>query len=144
MPQDPTALINELLETNLPELERTLRQIRERFAAAPPQAPPAAARPRPEIPPIQRAINAGAQRYSDIRAPILAIYALQSVSGPEGTPARSAGEARNQMKLDQAQAFESGLPHATVVRLRDANHNVFQSNEADVLREMDAFIANLP
>ena len=41
-------------------------------------------------------------------------------------------------------AFESGLPSARVVRLPHANHYVFQSNEADVLREMNAFIGALP
>jgi hypothetical protein len=30
------------------------------------------------------------------------------------------------------------------VRLPNANHYVFNSNEADVLREMNAFIATLP
>jgi alpha-beta hydrolase superfamily lysophospholipase len=44
----------------------------------------------------------------------------------------------------QAKAFETGLPSARVVRLPHANHDVFQSNEADVLREMNAFIASLP
>ena len=37
-----------------------------------------------------------------------------------------------------------GKGSAKVVRLADASHDVFKSNEADVLREMDAFIANLP
>ena len=41
----------------------------------------------------------------------------------------------------QAKAFEKGLPTAHVVRISLANHYVFQSNEADVLREMDAFIS---
>jgi non-heme chloroperoxidase len=31
-----------------------------------------------------------------------------------------------------------------VVRLANANHYVFKSNEADVLREMNAFLATLP
>jgi non-heme chloroperoxidase len=35
-PPDPRGLLNELLQTNLPELERTLRQIQERFRNAPP------------------------------------------------------------------------------------------------------------
>ena len=43
----------------------------------------------------------------------------------------------------QAKAFESGVPTARVVRIPHANHYVFQSNEADVLREMDAFIGGL-
>jgi hypothetical protein len=44
----------------------------------------------------------------------------------------------------QAMAVEKGLPTARVVRLAHANHFVFQSNEADVLREIKAFIATLP
>jgi len=43
----------------------------------------------------------------------------------------------------QAKAFENGLRTARVVRIPRANHFVFQSNEADVLREMDAFIGGL-
>jgi alpha-beta hydrolase superfamily lysophospholipase len=43
----------------------------------------------------------------------------------------------------QAKAFESGEPSARVVRLPHANHYVFNSNEADVLREMNAFFASL-
>jgi len=43
----------------------------------------------------------------------------------------------------QAKAFENGLRTAHVVRIPRATHYVFQSNEADVLREMDAFISGL-
>jgi non-heme chloroperoxidase len=35
------------------------------------------------------------------------------------------------------------LPSARVVRLPGANHYVFLSNEADVLREMRAFLSRL-
>jgi pimeloyl-ACP methyl ester carboxylesterase len=41
-------------------------------------------------------------------------------------------------------AFEKGNPGARVVRLPNADHFVFNSNEADVIREMDAFLAKLP
>jgi non-heme chloroperoxidase len=41
----------------------------------------------------------------------------------------------------QAKSLEDGLPGARVVRLRGANHYVFLSNEADVLREMRAFLS---
>jgi pimeloyl-ACP methyl ester carboxylesterase len=40
----------------------------------------------------------------------------------------------------QAKAIEDGVPSARVVRLPGANHYVFLSNEADVLREMRAFV----
>jgi pimeloyl-ACP methyl ester carboxylesterase len=44
----------------------------------------------------------------------------------------------------QADAFARGVPSARVVRLPNADHYVFNSNEADVLREMRAFIDGLP
>ena len=44
----------------------------------------------------------------------------------------------------QAKAFETGVPTARVVRLPHADHHVFRSNEADVLREMNAFLKSLP
>ncbi len=36
------------------------------------------------------------------------------------------------------------MPSARVVRLLHANRYVFFSNEADVLREINAFLGNLP
>jgi len=35
------------------------------------------------------------------------------------------------------------LPSAHVVRLAVADHYVFRSNEADVIREINAFLSNL-
>ena len=43
----------------------------------------------------------------------------------------------------QVKAIEEELPSARVVQLSDANHYVFLSNEADVLREIRAFLARL-
>lgn len=40
-------------------------------------------------------------------------------------------------------AFESVVPSATVVRLRNANHYVFRSNEADVTHAMNDFLDKL-
>jgi non-heme chloroperoxidase len=44
----------------------------------------------------------------------------------------------------QADSFQAGVPTAHVVRIPNASHFIFLSNEADVLREMNAFIAKLP
>jgi len=44
----------------------------------------------------------------------------------------------------QAVAFQADNPSARVVRIPNANHLVYRSNEADVLREMNIFIASLP
>jgi pimeloyl-ACP methyl ester carboxylesterase len=44
----------------------------------------------------------------------------------------------------QATAFERANPAAHIVRIPNASHWVIGSNEADVLREMNAFLATLP
>ncbi len=43
----------------------------------------------------------------------------------------------------QMKAFAEALPEAHVVRIPNANHYVFISNDAEVLREMRTFIAQL-
>ena len=58
---------------------------------------------------------------------------------------RAAYEARDEITTGaQAKAFEEGVPTARVVRLPHARHYIFRSNEADVLREINGFIAGLP
>ena len=107
----------------------------------PPYEPPPPSVP---MPAVMRTIISGMQRYTKISVPILAIYALPPDWGPAATD-----EARVQMEQmaakaeGQAKAFENGVPTAHVVRIPRANHYVFHSNEADVLREMDAFISRL-
>jgi non-heme chloroperoxidase len=93
------------------------------------------------------AITLGAQKYSGLRIPVLAICAIPHDLGSiynNDEAARTAAEA-----LDAAQdepiikAFETGVPSARVVRLVRADHYVFLSNEADVLREIRAFVGGL-
>ena len=55
---------------------------------------------------------------------------------------RQALEIRN--KKRQIAAFERQVPSARMVLIPHATHYVFQSNEADVLREISTFIATLP
>jgi len=140
-PQDPRQLIEELLATTLPGFERGLKDRQRNLTEAPP------AQPTPALPPIQQAILAGTQKYTDIRVPALAIYAVPHATGQpyKDDAARVAAEARDEANTGaQAKAFESGVPSARVVRLPHANHYVFFSNEADVLREMNAFLGTLP
>jgi len=133
-PADPKPLVRELLETSLPGFEKDLREMQKSLEVGPP-------RPAGSVQPTEQAILAGMQKYTDIRVPVLAIYALPHERGDRGPEA----EARDlETTGAQAKAFETGLPSARVVRLPHANHDVFRSNEADVLREMNAFIASLP
>jgi pimeloyl-ACP methyl ester carboxylesterase len=95
------------------------------------------------------AIFAGVQKYSAIHVPALAIFASPHDLGPwvdRGADSAKAHAAIDQMDALvtlQAKAFEEGVPGARVVRLAHAHHYVFLSNEADVLRELRAFIAGL-
>ena len=50
---------------------------------------------------------------------------------------------RKMQKEAPSQASPSSRPSAHVVVLAHANHYVFRSNEADVLREMNSFLAGL-
>ena len=84
---------------------------------------------------------AGEQKYTRLSVPTLAIDAVERALGPTASPA---AQARFDESIEvQAKAFEDGVPMARVVRLPHADHYVFRSNEADVLREMDAFIRSL-
>jgi pimeloyl-ACP methyl ester carboxylesterase len=94
-----------------------------------------------------QAITQGAQKYTGLRVPALAICAIPHDQGPtyyNDETGRKVAEA-----IDAAQyapiiaAFESAVPSARVVRLARADHYVFLSNEQDVLRELRAFLARL-
>lgn len=139
-PQDPKRLIAELLSA-LPGFERDLKEMQKNLPEAGSAQPASAA-----VPPINRAIMTGMQKYTDIRVPVLAIYALPHATGQpfKDDAAREAADARDEATTGaQAKAFETGVPSARVVRLAHANHYVFLSNESDVLREMNDFLGNL-
>lgn len=72
-------------------------------------------------------INASYQKYTDIKVPFLAIYAV------------------NQIDLNEKirEAIRKNIPSAKIVILNGADHYVFRSNEEDVLREVKAFISGL-
>ena len=79
----------------------------------------------------------GMQKYTDIRVPVLAIYAVPHATGQpfKSDAARAVAEAKEEATTGvQAKAFESGVQSARVVPLAHANCFVFLSNEADVLK----------
>jgi len=101
-------------------------------------------------PAIESAILSGTQRFTEISAPTLAIYAVPHSLGPwvlESPELRAAAdEAAKRDVLStgaQADAFERGVKGVRVVRLPYANHYIFMSNAADVVREINAFASNL-
>ena len=115
------------------------------YAYDPSPSEPPSARPQRQIATVQDALRAGGQKYTRIDVPILAIYALPHERGITDPAKRAEADARDlAFQGAMAKAFEKGLPSAPVIWLAHADHYVFRSNEADVLREMNAFIAGLP
>jgi non-heme chloroperoxidase len=139
-PADQKPLIQELQQM-LPQFQKDLQDKQKALEAIP--VPPQGVQPA-----AASAILAGQQEYTDIRVPVLAIFAVPHDLGStfQNDPAaRTALEAFDVAHTtEQANAFEKGIPSAHVVRLAHASHFVFISNEADVLREMNVFISSLP
>ena len=146
---DNRQLLQELLKTDLPEFEKDLQERQKELGlesrlggttALPLPRPVPSARPVPDRKSLALMQMAGMQKYTEIRVPVLAFYAVPPDLGGQGP----AAEAREAFRDEQAKAFQSGVPQARAVRLPLALHEIWRSNEADVLREIQAFIGGLP
>jgi non-heme chloroperoxidase len=111
----------------LPQFQKDTEGMQKQFAGLPAPAPGIVFTPTREEQ-ITIATSRGERKYTRINAPLLAIFAWPSVPPP--------------VYLPQAEAFET-IPGAKVVRLVDADHYIYRSNEADVIREMNAFMDGL-
>jgi len=90
----------------------------------------------------REAIMNGMRDYTGIKPPFLAFVPVPHQCQPNCDSAFAKDDAARMTAL--ADTLQADYPNARVVRLPNANHYVFFSNEADVLREMNAFIAGLP
>ena len=94
-----------------------------------------------------RSLLAGAKKYVEIRTPALFLVSSQSPGRWAETSTdpviKAQMAAMSALQDRQAKSIEDGLPGARVVKLPGANHYVYLSNEADVLREMRAFVRGL-
>jgi pimeloyl-ACP methyl ester carboxylesterase len=130
--------------TNVSRLDKDLKEAQ----AQDPAVPLLHARRGPD--PIITAINLGGTEYSKIQVPILAIFACphsfdSDPSLKDNPKLKAALIADNLFYTSrQADAFAAGIPTARVVRLPNADHYVYRSNEADVIREMNSFLEKLP
>jgi pimeloyl-ACP methyl ester carboxylesterase len=101
--------------------------------------------PRPALPLMpgaRGAITNGFRDYTGIKPPFLAIVPVPHECQPNCNTEFAKNDAANMTSL--ADTIEADYPNARVVRLPNANHYVFFSNEADVSREMNAFMDGLP
>lgn len=129
-----------LLDRGLPDLERDIRAALPLLTSAPTPTGPI-----PTYEAVPRAIYLGGQKHTRIPVPTLAIFAYphRAPSGADSaTRAMIAGADR--ATLQQALAFERGVPSAKVIRIANAEHAVFESHPAEVMREIQAFVDGLP
>lgn len=142
-PEDMRKSLDSLIAA-LKLVEKEAIEQRASIADIPP--PPASGR-RP-APPVGVAIMNGQQRFTKVAAPSLFIFAVPHDLGQQmkdDPKARAALEANDKRGVErQITALEHEVIAAKIVRLPNANHYIFNSNEADTLREMNAFIATLP
>jgi non-heme chloroperoxidase len=141
---DKRKAISDIL-AELPSLEKKL-QTQEKEMVDLATNPPDSAGQDDEFGP-EKAILLGQKKYREIKVPVLAIYADPHDLGklpPEFGAAWRAAMVKYDVDYTAtySNAFEAGVPSAHVVRIPNAL--IFQSNEAQVLKEMDVFIGNLP
>lgn len=133
---------------DLPQLQKDLEADRKRDELLPPPPPSASgAKPEPSrFADVEGAIIRGEQKYTNIEAPILAIFA--SPHSPAGLPPMPQDKKAEFIASDQAlsaaqaKAFES-LKSAKVALLPNANHFVFFSNEQQVEKDIKDFLVTL-
>jgi len=127
------------LEAAIAKFETILHQSNVAVANMPPLPPRS---------PIGAAITFGMQKYTAIPVPVLAIYACPHNWDrfPANEPTSKAALVANDTARCNAwaDAFSRGVPTVYVVRIPNADHYVYFSNEAQVVREMNDFLAKLP
>ncbi len=127
------------LEAAIAKFETILHQSNAAVANMPPLPPRS---------PIGAAVTFGMQKYTAIPVPVLAIYACPHNWDrfPANEPTRKAALVADDTARCNAwaDAFSRGVPTAHVVRIPNADHYVYLSNEAQVVREMNDFLAKLP
>jgi non-heme chloroperoxidase len=132
----------------LPQLEKELESESRRKDLLATANEPALRSRRPATFDLGGAIFAGEQKFTNIPGPSLAIFAIPHDPGPGsmgGDIPRARREAQAVSRvLQQSDTFQRQVPSARVVRIADASHMVFESNEEQVLKEMSAFIDSLP
>jgi non-heme chloroperoxidase len=122
LPKDPKQLDEVLAETR--QVEQALQQRKDDFSTI--------STPHPIDNQYSMAILDGQEKYTLIDLPVLAIFNV-----PHSPVFLRTME-------NQARAFETQVPQSQIIRIPQADHYIFQSNEADVLRDMNAFIGGLP
>jgi non-heme chloroperoxidase len=124
------------LETAVARFETVLHQNNAEVANMPPLPPRS---------PISAALNFGAQKYTNIPVAALAVYACPHNWDrlPDSASKAALISDDKTRCAGWVDAFRKGVPSARIVVIPNADHYVYLSNEAQVVAEMNAFLAKL-
>jgi non-heme chloroperoxidase len=144
-PKEKAAQVAQLLQVNLPRVQKELQGLQQQLQTNPDSVLNFKITPQVRI---NAAILNGFEIFDAVHCPVLAIFADPHSPPPDlakdPTKAEQWTEEDRKRITAFADAFQAGNPTAHVVRIAGASHFVFRSNEAEVLQEMNAFIATLP
>jgi len=142
LPLDKRDQLRELL-SQLPSLTKGLESLLQRMNDHPPPSDPS------KLPPPQVvAMSRGQRKFTKMTVPVLAIFAYQHQLPEDGMlqdeqRRKAAGES-TVFTEEHVEALKTVVPSAHIVRIPNANHFVFKSNEQEVLQEVNEFIDGLP
>lgn len=120
LPRNPERVDELLTETG--QLERELQQRKDDFSQISP--------PHSITNPTSVALLDGEQKFTKIPVPVLAIFNV-----PHSPVFRRTME-------DQVDAFAAEVPQAHIVRIENADHYLFETKAADVVRIMEDFLVS--
>jgi non-heme chloroperoxidase len=90
--------------------------------------------------PAATAVIEGMQKFTNIHCPALAIFAVPHKLPPDTSALMRARDIAN----STAHADLFRIDGATVIEIPNASHFVYRSNEAEVLKAINAFVEKLP
>lgn len=134
-PQLEKVQLQELQQSGLLQrFEHQAGLMSKNLESLPPPAPNASAAPPDSIAIHNEAMDKGERPFTDVKGPILVIAAAPH-DRFKGKPPKD-----YERETQRLAALEKRLPNARVVRIPFASHFIYESNEAQVVREMNAFM----
>jgi pimeloyl-ACP methyl ester carboxylesterase len=137
--RDTRGMVSDLLDTRLPRLQKQLQEFQLRISTVPDSEGPQSAPTEQAL--IAKAITWGEHEYTKMAAPALVLIAFpHDIDRDNKSPTAKIDLDR---AAAQTAAVEVGMASAKIIKLPYANHYIFRSNEAEVEREMNAFMDGL-
>jgi pimeloyl-ACP methyl ester carboxylesterase len=101
----------------------------------------------PRLPPVGLAVKGGQERFTTVHVPMLAVMACPhdySQLAEQNAKVAAVLKAKDQARCaQQINSLKTSNPSARVVVVPNADHQIVRTNEADVVRAMNAFLAKL-